>query len=455
MLRRAAVAVVVVARITQGGELGLKGADCVKDVGCVFSDDDNGEVCFYDLATGETSLLSSSAVTAPRDIALSRDGKIAVVSDWGAGRLTTINVKSQAVAHFDCLGRDDWWYDAGSDAEIPVPLSRGLLSYSYSSGDGEIAFVEDDAAACAEAMPEGVALLSGGRYAAVNLAASGQLAIVDLDLGRHKTILAPGDARALSQSLTGLKIHGLSVSGSADAPWVVGAVYAPDAGESALYAVDPVTGHFERSVVMGPASHWFDVEAVPTTGDRSHFVVLDRAARGVFLVKTARDYVGKQPSDDVSLSLLAGSDKGEAGFEDGYGSDARFDDFHAVGSYDDESVVVADLGNHALRRVWFAGSKKGKVATLVAFDKHTSCGAAAAAVDEEAAVVADAVAVTAQTASSKKRTASYSFEYFGMPVLLIAAFAGLVAASAVLQRKGRSRPAYSPIPTISTCRACY
>ncbi|KAH8098676.1 tRNA-Phe hydroxylase [Aureococcus anophagefferens] len=394
MRRRAALAAAL-AGAARAGQTGLKGIDCIADTACVFSDDANGQLCYYDLATGEASLLTAD-VGAPRDVQLSRDGTLVVASDWGRNAVAKITVATKKVATVSCLGEDRWTVDYD--------------------------FVDDDGCDAATA-PEGIALLSGGRYAAATLSETGQVALVDLDDGRHKGLLDPDDASSMGAASSGEK--------------------------SALFAVDPLTGHFERAVATAPKpSEWFDVEALPSTGaDVSAFVVLDRAAQGLYLLETASDYAGRQPGS-FSLTLLAGSDEGKRGFADGYGAAARFDDLHALGAYDAESVVVADLGNGAVRRAWFAGDKKGKVKTLFSVDAAGCAATKADAADVDAVETVDAVATVAAASESlpaavakaAKREARYTFADFGAPVLLIAVFGAVVGLAAAANGRRRSAP---------------
>jgi hypothetical protein len=164
------------------------------------------------------------------------------------------------------------------------------------------------------------------------------------------------------------------------------------------------------------------------------------------------------------LTLLAGSDEGKRGFADGYGAAARFDDLHALGAYDAESVVVADLGNGAVRRAWFAGDKKGKVKTLFSVDAAGCAATKADAVDVDAVETVetvDAVATVATASESlpaavakaAKREARYTFADFGAPVLLIAVFGAVVglAAAANGRRRYGAWGTYAAIP--SSCDA--
>ena len=323
MRRRAALAAAL-AGVARAGQTGLKGIDCIADTACVFSDDANGQLCYYDLATGEASLLTAD-VGAPRDVQLSRDGTLVVASDWGRNAVAKITVATKKVATVSCLGEDRWTIES-TDGDIPVPNVREIFSYSYETRrlgtfSYSYDFVDDDGCDAATA-PEGIALLSGGRYAAATLSETGQVALVDLDDGRHKGLLDPDDASSMGAASSGEKVHGLAVSGTKAKPWVVGTIYDRDSGQSALFAVDPLTGHFERAVATAPKpSEWFDVEALPSTGaDASAFVVLDRAAQGlrVPVVPRARRRLRRRPrvQEDVAVEHAAAVvDHGREGLE--------------------------------------------------------------------------------------------------------------------------------------------
>ena len=165
MRRRAALAAAL-AGAARAGQTGLKGIDCIADTACVFSDDANGQLCYYDLATGEASLLTAD-VGAPRDVQLSRDGTLVVASDWGRNAVAKITVATKKVATVSCLGEDRWTVES-TDGDIPVPNVREIFSYSYETRrlgtfSYSYDFVDDDGCDAATA-PEGIALLSGGRY---------------------------------------------------------------------------------------------------------------------------------------------------------------------------------------------------------------------------------------------------------------------------------------------------
>ena len=58
MRRRAALAAAL-AGAARAGQTGLKGIDCIADTACVFSDDANGQLCYYDLATSRGALATT------------------------------------------------------------------------------------------------------------------------------------------------------------------------------------------------------------------------------------------------------------------------------------------------------------------------------------------------------------------------------------------------------------
>ena len=99
---------------------------------------------------------------------------------------------------------------------------------------------------------------------------------------------------------------------------------------------------------------------------------------------------------------------GASGYEDGTGGAARFSSLVSVGAYDGESVVVADLGNAALRRVWFAGAREGRVETLAELEAggcaSSATSSAADRVSGGLATEEDATVVGAPASSPPRAT---------------------------------------------------
>ena len=81
------------------------------------------------------------------------------------------------------------------------------------------------------------------------------------------------------------------------------------------------------------------------------------AANGEFVVSDAYNNVLRVVTPGGAVRTLAGSEEGEAGFADGQGAAARFNHPRGLAlDADGRSVLVADLGNHAVRRVTMAGA---------------------------------------------------------------------------------------------------
>lgn len=77
-------------------------------------------------------------------------------------------------------------------------------------------------------------------------------------------------------------------------------------------------------------------------------------AQGNLYVADSRNHVIRKVATDGTVSLVAGG-VGEAGFADGTGSAARFDTPFGLTIGNDGALLVADTGNHILRRVVLTG----------------------------------------------------------------------------------------------------
>ena len=62
----------------------------------------------------------------------------------------------------------------------------------------------------------------------------------------------------------------------------------------------------------------------------------------------------------AAVSTLAGSRESECGFADGPAADARFNDPESVAIDAEGNIIVADTGNHCIRKV----TPDGTVSTL-------------------------------------------------------------------------------------------
>lgn len=78
-------------------------------------------------------------------------------------------------------------------------------------------------------------------------------------------------------------------------------------------------------------------------------------AQGNLYVADSRNHVIRKVATDGTVSLVAGG-VGEAGFANGTGSAARFDTPFGLTIGNDGALLVADTGNHILRRVALTGA---------------------------------------------------------------------------------------------------
>ncbi len=78
-------------------------------------------------------------------------------------------------------------------------------------------------------------------------------------------------------------------------------------------------------------------------------------AQGNLFVADSRNHVIRKVAVDGAVSLLAGT-VGEAGFANGSGTGVKFDTPFGVAIAGDGSLLVADTGNHMLRRVTITGA---------------------------------------------------------------------------------------------------
>ena len=108
------------------------------------------------------------------------------------------------------------------------------------------------------------------------------------------------------------------------------------------------------------------VPAAP--GDAEAFAILDADNGAVFLWRRDAPH---------ALDFVAGNISA-AGFCDGVGEGARFHAPHALAPLDGTSLVVADTGNGALRRVVVVGAGFGTVTTIAVFGANDTCGASVA-----------------------------------------------------------------------------
>ena len=106
------------------------------------------------------------------------------------------------------------------------------------------------------------------------------------------------------------------------------------------------------------------IARVPGAGADA-YALLDADNGAVYLWRRA---------DPGQLELVAGAANASFGFCDGDGAAARFHAPHGLAPLDAESVVVADTGNCALRRVFVAGARYGAVTTIAHFAANDTCG---------------------------------------------------------------------------------
>ena len=133
---------------------GLKGVACVDPLfseglnGCVFTNDNTKEVCWFDIASREAFLLPGD-YDRPHEVSITRDGALIVVADWAAGKLvkieaadaarggslaratTVTSVNAAATDLPDLRAREGFWDHSGPDA---VEVSRRRRSRFGSLG---------------------------------------------------------------------------------------------------------------------------------------------------------------------------------------------------------------------------------------------------------------------------------------------------------------------------------
>jgi hypothetical protein len=78
------------------------------------------------------------------------------------------------------------------------------------------------------------------------------------------------------------------------------------------------------------------------------------AANGDFIVSDQSNHSIRVLSPDGAVRTLVGN--GQKGFADGQGADARFNHPSGLAMDPEGNVLVADFGNHAIRKVTMAGA---------------------------------------------------------------------------------------------------
>ena len=85
--------------------------------------------------------------------------------------------------------------------------------------------------------------------------------------------------------------------------------------------------------------------------NQPHIVVV--AANGDFIVSDCRNHCLRVVTPEGAVRTLVGN--GQPGFADGQGADARFNQPAGLAMDPEGNVLVADWGNHAIRKVTMAG----------------------------------------------------------------------------------------------------
>jgi DNA-binding beta-propeller fold protein YncE len=98
---------------------------------------------------------------------------------------------------------------------------------------------------------------------------------------------------------------------------------------------------------------------------------------GSIIIADFCNYLVRKITPDGTVSTLAGS--GSAGFSDGAGADAQFKNPYGVAVDGEGNIIIADQGNHRVRKI----TPDGTVSTLFA----GSCGFRGVAIDANGCVV--------------------------------------------------------------------
>jgi DNA-binding beta-propeller fold protein YncE len=130
-----------------------------------------------------------------------------------------------------------------------------------------------------------------------------------------------------------------------------GLVYIADSDNNAVRTVTRA-GALVSTLAGNGEAGFVDGQGPNARSNGPHSVVV--AANGDFIVSDQDNHSIRVLSPDGAVRTLVGN--GEAGFADGQGADARLSYPSGLAMDPEGNVLVADFGNHSVRKVTMAGA---------------------------------------------------------------------------------------------------
>jgi hypothetical protein len=188
-------------------------------------------------------------------------------------------------------------------------------------------------------LADGTRLFSSSPSTILQLAPSGRLATI---AGNKDEVGGLKDGEGISARFEG--ISGLTVDRAGSVVVVDFVSHAIRKVTKAGAVVSTLAGNGEAGFAEG--------QGADARFNKPHSVVV--AANGDFIVSDELNHCLRVVTPEGAVRTLVGN--GQSGFADGQGADARFNKPTALAMDPEGNVLVADFGNHSVRKVTMAGA---------------------------------------------------------------------------------------------------